>query len=147
MEPTRKDELVEQTVRTTRTVATIGAKAAGTAPAFTVPRRMVQRGIRVIPVNPTIPEASPLETFGERARKNIAEVGEPVDVVQVFRRSEHLPGIAREILALPKALRPRVVWLQPGIYDAGAVGALRSGGIEVIVDRCYAVELAYDKGS
>ena len=140
-----EDDLVERTVRTARIVATIGAKGTGDAPAFTVPRRMVQRGIRVIPVNPTIGEAPLSELGGERPRNNIAEVGEPVDVVQVFRRSTYLPGIAAEILALPKALRPGVVWLQPGVYDAGAVGELRNAGIEVIVDRCYAVELAYDR--
>lgn len=137
----KQEELVRHTLRTARVVATIGAKNDGIAPASTVPARMMQFGIRIIPVNPTIDEA-----FGEHARKAIADVGEPIDVVQVFRRSTYLSGIADEIIALPQRLRPHVVWLQLGVHDGAAIAKLRASGIEVVEDRCYAVELAKHGG-
>lgn len=132
-----EEQLVSDLVRTAKTVATIGAKGTGFAPAYTVPRRMQQAGIRIIPVNPTIATA-----LGEPARRSIADVGERVDVVQVFRRREFLAGIADEVLALAPELRPRAVWFQSGLRDDAAAAKLRAAGIEVVQDRCFAVELA-----
>lgn len=137
----KQEDLVRRTLQTARVVATIGAKNDGIAPASTVPARMAQLGIRIIPVNPTIAEA-----FGEPSRKSIADVNEPIDVIQIFRRSEALSGIADEIIALPARLRPHVVWLQLGIHDPVAIARLRASGIEVVEDRCYAVELAKHGG-
>lgn len=132
-----EERLVADLVRHAKTVATIGAKGEGSAPAYTVPRRMQQAGIRIIPVNPTIERA-----LGEPARRSIAEVGERVDVVQVFRRREYLSGIADEIVALPPELRPRAVWFQSGLRDDAAAAKLRAAGVGVVQDRCFAVELA-----
>lgn len=132
-----QEALVRDLVQTVRTVATLGAKGEGSAPAHTVPKLMHDAGIRVIPVNPTIDEA-----LGERARASLAEISEPIELVQLFRRSEFLPGIADEILALPVAYRPRAVWLQLGIDDRAAIAKLRAAGIDVVENRCFAVELA-----
>ncbi len=132
-----QEALVRDLVQTVRTVATLGAKGEGPAPAHTVPKLMHDVGIRVIPVNPTIDEA-----FGERARRSLAEIGEPIELVQLFRRSEFLPAVADEILALPLAHRPRAVWLQLGIDDGAAIAKLRAAGIDVVENRCFAVELA-----
>lgn len=132
-----QEQLVRNLVERVRTVATIGAKGEGAAAAHTVPQRMVEAGIRIIPVNPTIAQA-----FGEASRPTMAEVNEPIELVQVFRRSEFLAGIADEILALPEAHRPRAVWLQFGIHDAVAIAKLRASGIEVVEDRCFAIEMA-----
>ena len=134
---------VAEIVRGARAVAVVGMKdeRARHAPAFTVPARMQGWGIRVIPVNPTI-EAS----LGERALRGVSELGERVDVIQVFRRADVIDALADEITALPAALRPPVVWMQSGIVNVPAAEKLHNAGIEVVMDRCFAVEAARYRG-
>jgi predicted CoA-binding protein len=98
---------------------------------------MQMRGIRVIPVNPTIASA-----LGHRSYPDLASVPVRFDTVQVFRRSDAVGGVAREILALPADRRPRVVWMQSGIADPRAARDLSAAGIEVVMDRCLSVDMA-----
>src|SRR5262245_19889236 len=98
-----------------RTIAVLGAKADPSAPAYFVPAYLHERGYRILPVNPRLAGRS---LFGVPAVGTLAELAERVDVVEVFRRPEYLPGHAEEILALPG--RPAVVWLQLGIRHDGA---------------------------
>ena len=125
-------------VRNAKVVAVLGMKgeASPDAPAFTVPRRMQQNGIAIIPINPTLASA-----LGVKALASISELTASVDVLQVFRRSEAIGGIADEVLALPANLRPKVVWLQSGIVHAQAAAKLAAAGMEVVMDRCFAVEM------
>jgi predicted CoA-binding protein len=129
---------VAEIVRGARVVAVVGMKGddARDAPAHTVPAQMAARGIRVIPVNPGVREA-----LGQRALDRVAELTERPDVIQVFRRSEAVPALAAEIVALPAALRPGVVWLQSGIVSEAAAETLEAAGMRVVMDRCFAVEL------
>ena len=133
-----EDRLAE-IVRSMRTIAGVGMKngADPDAPAFGVPRMLQRRGVRVIPVNPTIDAA-----LGEPSRRAIAEVTEPVDVVNVFRRPQVIESLADEILALPAGRRPPVVWLQSGIRNEAAAMKLAGAGIEVVMDRCLGVYAA-----
>jgi len=126
-------------VGSTRTAAVVGMKdeARPDAPAFYVPEAMHRAGIRVIPVNPTI-EAS----LGERARGSLADLDERVDAVVVFRRSDVIPAVADDVLALREDRRPAVVWMQTGIMHEPSAARLRAAGIEVVMDRCFKVELA-----
>ncbi len=130
---------VAEIVRAARVVAVVGMKDGRdpTAPAFTVPASMKARGIRIVPVNPTVSSA-----LGETSRGSVGELGERVDVIQVFRRAEAIPALAAEIVALPPSLRPGVVWLQSGIVHAAAAETMQSAGIEVVMDRCFAVDAA-----
>ena len=133
-EPTRAE--IEAIVRAMRVVAVLGMKDDSRAgePAVEIPRMLVERGVDVIPVNPTIATA-----LGRRAYPSLAAVDVPFDLLDVFRRSERIPGIAEEVLALPPKRRPRVVWLQSGIrHDAAAV-RLRAAGITVVQDACLGV--------
>jgi predicted CoA-binding protein len=133
-----EDEIVE-IVRGARVVAVIGMKGADEpwAPAHTVPGAMKRRGIRLIPINPKMREG-----LGEHALGTVAELQEPPDIIQVFRRSEYVAEHADEILALPAAVRPKVVWLQTGISDERAAAKLEAAGIRVVMDRCFAVDMA-----
>jgi hypothetical protein len=135
-----EEELVERTVRDAKTVAVIGMKGADAplASAYTIPATMQARGIRVIPVNPAISSA-----LGEPALKSVRDLRERVDVVQIFRRSEYVSAHADEILAMPAELRPKVVWMQSGIVNEEAAAKLRAAGIGVVMDRCFAVEMAH----
>ena len=121
--------------RKSRTIAVLGAKEGAREPAFHVPAYLAARGYRILPVNPTLTERS---LFGVPVAPALAELPEPVDVIEVFRRPEFLPGHAREILALP--WRPDVVWFQLGIRHDGAAETLARAGIQVVQDRCMMPE-------
>ncbi len=131
-------ELVEL-VRSLRTVVVVGMKdeTEPDLPAHRIPQMMSARGIRAIPVNPKLTRA-----LGERAYATLAEVPDPFDAVQIFRRSEAVEGIATEILALPPSRRPRAVWMQTGIRNEAAARRLAEAGLLVVMDRCLGVEAA-----
>jgi len=111
-------------LREARTVAVLGAKADAAAPAYYVPAYLAANGYRVLPVNPTL--------TGRRV------LGEPVDVIEIFRRPEYLPAHATEIVRLP--WRPAVVWFQLGIRNDAAAAALARTGIRVVQNRCMMPE-------
>jgi predicted CoA-binding protein len=139
-----EDELAE-IVRSMRTIAVVGMKD-GTKPdepAFSIPQMLKARGVRVLPVNPTI-QAS----LGEPSRASLAAVAEPVDLVDVFRRPEVIEALADEILALPSELRPKVVWMQTGIRNEPAAAKLGAVGIRVVMNRCLGVyTMRYRRGA
>jgi predicted CoA-binding protein len=122
-------------LREARTVAVLGAKARPSEPAHYVPAYLAREGYRVLPVNPTLAGTTIL---GEPVVPTLADLPGPVDVVDVFRRPEYLPGHAAEILALP--WRPAVVWFQLGIRNDAAAARLARAGIRVVQDRCMMPE-------
>ncbi len=122
-------------LRETRTMAVLGAKAPPYEPAHYVPAYLLEQGYRILPVNPTI---AGQRLFGVAVVPTLADLAEPVDVVEVFRRPEYLPGHADEVLAL--ARRPAVVWFQLGIRHDGAAERLARAGIRVVQDRCMMPE-------
>lgn len=123
-------------VRDARTVAVVGMvdESKADRPAFAIPKMLQERGLRVIPVNPTI-ETS----LGEKAYPDLASVPAPFDVVDVFQRAEKVGPIADAILALPKERRPKVVWIQTGIRNDDAAAKMAAEGIQVVQDRCLGV--------
>jgi predicted CoA-binding protein len=122
-------------LREARTVAVLGAKAQPAEPAHYVPAYLTQHGYRVLPVNPTL---AGRKILGEPVVAMLADLPGPVDVIDVFRRPEYLPGHAAEILALP--WRPAVVWFQLGIRNDAAAERLARAGIRVVQDRCMMPE-------
>ena len=122
-------------LRESKTVAVLGAKADVAAPAHYVPAYLVSRGYRVRPVNPTL---TGRRVLNEVVVATLADLAEPVDVVEVFRRPEYLPGHAAEIVRLP--WKPAVVWFQLGISHAAAAETLARAGIRVVQDRCMMPE-------
>lgn len=132
---TDEDSLVA-IARTMRTVAVVGIKDGRDpdAPAFTIPSLLQDAGVRVIGVNPVVAEA-----LGARTLGSLADLPEGVDVVDVFRRSDAVPALAEQLLALPAGRRPAVVWLQTGIRHDEAAARLVEGGYRVVQDRCLGV--------
>jgi len=130
------DETLAEIVRSARTVVVLGMKDESDpdAPAYTVPKAIQSRGMRVIPVNPKLQQA-----LGEKAYPSLAGVPERADIVDVFRRSDAIPAIADEVLALPAEQRPRVFWMQTGVRNDGAAEKLAAAGIRVVQDRCLSV--------
>jgi uncharacterized protein len=130
-----EDEL-KSIVRSIGTVAVVGMKDATDpeAPAHTIPKILMTRGLRIFPVNPKLQTA-----LGLKAYPDLASLPERVDVVDVFRRPDAIPALADEILALPPERRPSVVWLQTGIRNDAAALKLAAAGIRVVQDKCLGV--------
>lgn len=121
-----------------KVLAVVGASSDPDRPSNRVSRQMQRLGFRVVPINPK-------EEFvlGEQAYPTLAAVPCPIDVVQVFRRPEAAPEIARE--AVPTGAR--VFWLQEGVVSDEAVEIALQGGMEVIHDRCTYKEAQRLKGT
>jgi uncharacterized protein len=122
---------VRDVLETAKTIAVVGASASPEKPAHYVPEYMAQSGYRVIAINASLVEQ---ELFGEPVRASLEELEEPVDIVDMFRRAEHLDGHLGDILAMNP--RPKLVWLQLGIRNPEFAQKLLEAGIEVVQDRC-----------
>jgi predicted CoA-binding protein len=129
------DRAVVDLLRSARTVAVLGAHVQDWRPAYYVPESLHDAGLRILPVNPLLLGQ---QVFGEPFRASLAELHEPVDVVDVFRRPSHLAAHLDDVLAMDPA--PRLVWLQSGIEDHAFAAALRAAGIPTVQDRCLMVE-------
>jgi predicted CoA-binding protein len=121
----------ESILRASRVIAVLGAHHEEERAAFYVPDYLHQQGYRILPVNPTLAGRT---LWGEPVRSTLAELTEPVDMVDVFRRSSKVAGHVADILAMEP--RPAVVWLQLGVRNDAAAAELAAAGIEVVQDRC-----------
>jgi predicted CoA-binding protein len=123
-------------LRSTRTIAVVGASANPARPSNDVYHYLRATGqYTLYPVNPTITELD-----GDTAYPSLADLPEVPDMVDVFRRTEELPGVLDEVLALPQ--RPKTLWLQLGLIDEDVARRAREAGIAVVMDRCTKVEHA-----
>ncbi len=113
------------------TVAVLGIHREPEKAAFYVPEYLHDEGYRVIGVNPEFTDET---LFGEKVRATLSEISEPIDIVDVFRRPEHIPSHIEDILAMKP--RPRVVWFQLGIRHDDAAKILEDAGIVVVQNRC-----------
>lgn len=127
---------VARIVRESKRIAVLGIKteAQRGQPAFYVPEYMARAGYDIVPVPVYYPEAK--EILGRPVFRSLRDVPAPVDMVNVFRRSEHIPPHVADILAV----KPRVAWFQLGIVNDEAAETLARAGIQVVQDRCLLVE-------
>jgi predicted CoA-binding protein len=125
------DARLREILMSSPTVAVLGIHREPERAAFYVPEYLHDEGYRIIGVNPRLAGA---ELFGEPTRATLAEIAEPVDLVDVFRRAENLPGHVEDILAMKP--RPKVVWFQLGIRNDDVAHILEAAGITVVQSRC-----------
>jgi len=125
------EEALRNVLQTARTVAVLGAHPEPRKAAHYVPRYLHEQGYRIVPVNPVY---TGRVLFGETPRAALTDLDEQIDVVDVFRRAEHLPAHVGEILAMRP--RPKVVWLQQGIRHDEVARELAEAGIDVVQDAC-----------
>ena len=128
---TINDARLREILVSSPTIAVLGIHDERDKAAFYVPEYLHDEGYRIIGVNPRFAGA---EMFGERVRAQLRDIGEPIDLVDVFRRSEAVAAHVDDILAMSP--RPKVVWLQLGIENEVAAKRLEEAGIEVIQNRC-----------
>src|SRR5689334_3594528 len=125
------DARVREILTGSPTIAILGMHTEPEKAAYYVPEYLHDEGYRIIGVNPQLVGN---ELFGERVRPTLADIGEPVDLVDVFRRSELIPEHVEDILAMNP--RPKVVWFQLGIKNDDAAKILEAAGIVVVQNRC-----------
>lgn len=113
-----------------RTIAVVGLSSNPARASHGVAEYFQQQGYRIIPVNP-----NETEVIGEKSYPDLRSVPEPVDLVNVFRRSEHVPEIVEEAIAIGA----RAVWLQQGVTHAEAEQRAREAGLWVVSDACMMV--------
>lgn len=131
--PAYPDELLLGIYGTTRTIAMVGASPNWNRPSYFAMRYLQRKGFRVIPVNP---RALDEPILGERVYPDLESIPVPVDVVDVFRRAEETPAIARSAAAIGA----QVLWLQLGIRNDEAATIAGLAGLTVIQDRCMKIE-------
>ena len=127
---------IAEVLRDTRRVAVLGMKTeaqAGQA-AFYVPEYLHDAGLDVVPVPVYYPDVT--EILGKKVYRSVADVPGPVDLVNVFRRSQDVTPHVDDILAA----KPKAVWMQSGIRNDEAARRLAEAGIKVVQDRCLMVE-------
>jgi predicted CoA-binding protein len=129
------DERRRQLLEEAKTIAVVGLSNKPERTSHMVAAAMQYAGYRIIPVNPTIAGETVL---GEKAVASLSEIDEPVDIVNVFRRSEDVPPVAEEAVKL----KPKALWLQQGIVNEEAAALAKQHGIEVIMDLCIKVDHA-----
>jgi uncharacterized protein len=116
-----------------KTIAVVGWSPKPDRPSHGVAAFLKRRGYRVIPVNPG---QAGQEALGETVVATLAEAG-PVDMVDIFRRSEEAGAVADEAVRLGA----KVVWMQLGVVDEAAAARARAAGVDVVMDRCPAIEI------
>lgn len=128
-EPTNPpDDVVRELLASMRSVAVVGLSARPDRASHGVTRFLVGRGLQVVGVNPALDE----DVLGLPIHAELADVGAPVDVVDVFRKSDAVPAIVEQAIAIGA----RAVWLQEGVVHEESAARARAAGLVVIQDRC-----------
>lgn len=125
-------DTIRKLLTSTQTWAVVGASADPWRDSYRIAALLQRRGFKVIPVNPTVDEV-----LGERTYASLAEIPGHVDVVDIFRRAD-LAGVhVDEAIAIGAG----AVWMQLGVIDEAAAGRAADAGLDVVMDRCPAIEL------
>lgn len=114
-----------------KTIAVVGLSAKWNRPSHFASKYMKQHGYKIIPVNPSYDEI-----LGEKCYPSLLDIPEPVDIVDIFRRSEEVPPIVEDAITIGA----KVVWMQLTVVHEGAAARAREAGLEVIMDRCVKIE-------
>ncbi len=129
------DNEIRDILQSVRTIALLGASLKPERPSNGVMKFLLDRGYHVTPVNPGQVGKT---IHGQQVVAELADINEPIDMVDVFRASYSLPGIVDEILALKH--RPAVLWTQLDVVNEEAAKKAAEAGLKVVMDRCPAIE-------
>lgn len=130
------DAYLRDILARTHTIAVVGASPDASRPSHGVMRYLQSRGLRTIPVNPT---AVGQEILGEKIVAKLADIAEPVDMVDVFRNSAAAGGVTDEAIAIGA----KFVWMQLGVRDDAAAKRAEAAGLKMVMNRCTKIE--YDR--
>ena len=133
--PLTRDEDISELLQNARTIALVGASDNPGRASFGVMKFLQDQGYRVIPVNPRITGE---HVHGEFVWRELAQIGEPIDIVDVFRNSEDAAGVVDEAIAVGA----KAVWMQLGVINDAAASRAEAAGLKVVMDRCPKIEFA-----
>jgi predicted CoA-binding protein len=131
--PITSDAEIAALLAETRTIAMVGASDRPDRPSYGVMRFLQDRGYRVLPVNPQITGE---HVHGEYVWRELSQIGEPIDMVDIFRR----PNAAGEAVDAAVAAGAKSVWMQLGVINEAAAARAEAAGLKVVVDRCPVIE-------
>ena len=118
-------------LKTSNTIAVVGLSSRRMRPSYGVSEYMQSAGYRIIPVNP-----NETEVLGEKSYARLEDVPERIDIADIFRRSEYVPGIVESAIRVGA----RAVWMQEGVFHPAAAERARQAGLYVIEDSCILKE-------
>lgn len=129
------DDYIRSILKEIRTVAVVGASENPARASNIVVRYLLAKGYRVLPVNPA---CAGKEILGRPVFARLSDVPEPIDMVDVFRRQDAIPGVVEEALALSP--KPKVIWMQLGLRHDEAAAQAEAAGVKVVMNRCAKIE-------
>ena len=133
--PLTSDEDIADLLRSARTIAMVGASDSPDRPSFGVMKFLQDKGYRVIPVNPRITGE---HVHGEYVWRELSQIGEPIDIVDIFRRSEEVGPIVDQAIAVGA----KAIWMQLGVEDPEAAKRAETAGLKVVMNHCPKIEFA-----
>ncbi len=125
------DRAIEELLRSAHTIAVVGLSNKRWRPSYGVSEYMQRAGYRIIPVNPALGEV-----LGERCYPDVESVPEPIDIVDIFRRSELVP----EVVDAAIRVGAKAIWMQEGVVHEESAARARAAGLMVVMDRCLLKE-------
>jgi hypothetical protein len=128
------DDYIRGIFARVKTIAMVGASPRPDRPSNRVMAFLQRKGFRVIPVNP---QAAGQTIHGEKVIASLNDIGEPIDMVDIFRRSSEVAPVVDDAIAK----RAKIVWMQLGVRDDKAAAKAEAAGIDVVMDRCPAIEM------
>ncbi len=132
--PLTKDAEIKALLEGARTIALVGASDRPDRPSYGVMATLQRHGYRVIPVNPQITGE---HVHGEFVFRDLDQLGDPIDIVDIFRRSD----AAGEVVDQAIAIGAKAVWMQLGVIDQRAAARAEAAGLQVVMDRCPAIDI------
>jgi len=132
--PLTRDEDIAELLSKARTIAVVGASDRPNRPSYGVMKFLQDRGYRVIPVNPQITGE---HVLGEFVWRELAQIGVPIDIVDIFRR----PEAAAEAVEKAIFVGAKAVWMQLGVVNEEAARRAEAAGLKVVMDRCPKIEI------
>ena len=135
------DTLIKSILRSVKTIAMVGASGNEIRPSYFAMMYLLNKGYKIIPVNPSLAGKTILGQTVYASLKDVAdaEVG-PVDMVDIFREAKYAPQIAREVVAEKDRLGVKILWMQLGVVSEEAEKIGQEAGLTVIMDRCPKIE-------
>lgn len=132
--PLTRDEDIRELLASARTIAMVGASDRPGRPSNGVMKFLQDHGYRVIPVNPMITGE---HVYGEYVWRELSQIGEPIDIVDIFRRSSEAGHAVDQAIAIGA----KAVWMQLGVIDEAASARAEAAGLKVVMDRCPKIEI------
>ena len=132
--PLTADADIKHLLESARTIAVVGASDRPDRPSYGVMAKLQAHGYRVIPVNPQITGE---HVHGEFVFRDLAQLGDPIDIVDIFRR----PQAAGDAVDEAIAIGAKAVWLQLGVINHDAAARAEAAGLKVVMDRCPAIDI------